>query len=62
MDADTFGNLTMLASGVLQRSPKYDRLSGTRWLGLSLSGNVDKMRPATEISQGTISMPASPPN
>lgn len=51
-----FGSLIMLHSGVNVIFPKNDRLSGTRWDSLSVSGKAAKMRPATLMSQGIISI------
>ena len=53
-----FGSLMMLASGVFASSPSSERVSGTFWAALSLSGNRARIRAATEMSALSTVMPA----
>ena len=61
-DALMFGSLMMLASGVLASSPSSVSASGTCCSSLSRSGNWARMRPASEMSRSSISMPAEAAN
>jgi hypothetical protein len=55
IEALMFGSLMMLASGVLASSPSSASASG--W-----SVNWARMRPASEMSRSSTSMPARPAN
>ena len=55
-EALMFGSLMMLASGVLARSPSSDRASGT------CGSNWPRIRPASEMSRSSISIPAEAAN
>ena len=60
IDAEMFGSLMMLASGVFASSPSSDSASGTRWASVSRSGNFARMRAAREMSRVSTSTPAWP--
>jgi hypothetical protein len=53
-----FGSLTMLASGVLASSPSSARSSACRRSGGSRSAKPARMRPASEMSLVSTTMPA----
>ena len=59
-DALMFGSLMMLASGVCASSPSSARASPTRRSSASRSGNCASMRPASEMSRSSSSIPAAP--
>ncbi len=61
-EALMFGSLMMLASGVCASSPSSASASGTRWSSSSSSGNWARIRPASEMSRSSMSMPAAPAN
>ena len=50
------GNLIMLQVGDSVMLPRKLRLSGMRWDSDSVSGKAARMRPATLISQGIMSI------
>jgi hypothetical protein len=57
-EAEMFGSLMMLASGFLASSPSSARSLAMRCSGLSSSGNRARMRPDSEMSRVSTSMPA----
>ena len=57
MDALMFGSLMMFASGVLASSPNSVSASGMRCSSVRLSGKLARMRPASEMSFSSNSMP-----
>ena len=61
-EAETFGNLITLASGVFTNLPSSARSSETRCASVNRSGNNDKMRPAKEMSRVSTSMSAADAN
>ena len=54
-----FGNLMILASGVLASSPNSVKASGCFCSGVKYSGNTARMRPASEISRNSTDTPAA---
>ncbi len=61
-EALILGSLMMLASGVFASSPSSPSASDTRCCSSRRSGNWARMRPASEMSRSSISIPAAPAN
>ena len=57
-EAEMFGSLMMLASGVVASWPSSARSSLTFCASDSSSGNCDRMRPDSEMSRVSTTMPA----
>ena len=58
IDAEMFGSLMMLATGVVASSPSSVSASPTRWSSVRCSGKSARMRPASEMSRVSTSTPA----
>jgi hypothetical protein len=60
IEALMFGSLMMLASGVVASSPSSASASSTRCASVRWSGNVARIRAASEMSRISTSTPAAP--
>jgi hypothetical protein len=58
IEAEMLGSLMMLASGLVASSPSSARSSATFCSAPSRSGNWARMRPASEMSRVSTTMPA----
>ena len=57
IDAEMFGSLMIFAAGVFVRSPRVASASGSFCASASFSGKLAMMRPASEMSEASTSMP-----